>query len=405
MAVRTIENQHLAAARIEPAHFYTAVCHASPNISSVKWNNQRTAFTIDFNGSEQELDGLIDLLKQKIGRPIVNAAPAVTYVREADAAAATTSVWEDLCGTGMITDFGEGHVALGGLFLELVERLDSALRKIAAGLKAQPVQLPNMVPLTCLKQAGIFEQHPDQLFFATPLVSDVAAIENFQTAVKSNSNPSLKHYLSDPQYCLKTSACSFLYPMLKDRDFAQPAYFTMLGACTRHEAKGTNSLERLTEFNMREIVFLGNEQGAQEFQQFSLDLFRDLLEWFDLGGRIAQANDSFFISNYSRLRLMQLLGSEKFEAQVLLPGTNAEIAIGSFNHHRQFFSRRFGFSYSGAPAVTACIGFGLERLVYALFCRHGVESTNLPAMIDRFLEHSLEKQTRKGAYQTAACPK
>src|SRR5690242_10542941 len=153
MATRTIENQHLAAARIEPAHFYTAVCHASPHISSVKWNNQRTAFTIDFNGSDQELDGLIDLLKQKIGRPLVNSSPAVTYVHETDGAASAT-VWEDLCRTGMITDFGEGHVALGGLFLELVERLDAALRKIAAGLNAQPVQLPNMIPLTHIKQAG-----------------------------------------------------------------------------------------------------------------------------------------------------------------------------------------------------------------------------------------------------------
>jgi hypothetical protein len=155
---------------------------------------------------------------------------------------------------------------------------------------------------------------------------------------------------------------------------------------------------------MREIVFLGDEQGAQDFQHFSLELFQKILECFDLHGRIARANDSFFISNYSRLRLMQLLGSEKFEAQVLLPETNAEIATGSFNHHRQFFSRRFGFSCSGAPAVTACVGFGLERLVYALFCRHGIESTKLPAMIDRFLEHSLQKQTQKEAYQTAACP-
>jgi hypothetical protein len=155
---------------------------------------------------------------------------------------------------------------------------------------------------------------------------------------------------------------------------------------------------------MREIVFLGNEQGAQDFQHFSLDLFRDVLECFDLHGRITTANDSFFVSNYSRLRLMQLLGSEKFEAQVLLPETNAEIAIGSVNHHRQFFSRRFGLSYRGAPATTACVGFGLERLIYALFCRHGIASTELPAMIDRFLEHSVSKQTPKEAYKTAACP-
>jgi hypothetical protein len=397
MATKTIDNQDMFAARIEPAYFYTAVCHASPDVRSVKWNNQRTAFTIDFNGSEQELDGLIDLLKQKIGRAVVNTPPVVTYAREVEHARETTGAWEDLCKAGMIKDFGEGHVALSGLFLELVERLDSALRKIGDGLRTEAVQLPNLIPLSYVRQMGAFEQHPQQLFFATPFVSDIETIEKFQSDAKSNGSNvqnTVQDYLAKPEYCLKTSACSPLYPMLNGRAFEHPSYFTMLGACTRHEAKGTNALERLTEFSMREIVFVGDEDGAEEFQRFSIELFRDLIECFDLRAKIAKANDSFFVSNYSRYRLMQLLGSEKFEAQFLMPETDAELAIGSFNHHRRFFSQRFGLSYRGAPAVTACVGFGLERLVYSLFCQHGIESSKLQAMMNRFLEHSSNQRAK-----------
>lgn len=269
--------------------------------------------------------------------------------------------------------------------MELVERLDAELQEIAIRKGAQPIHLPNFIPLDYLKRIGSFDQYPHYVFFASPLVSDIERIEAFQ---KENGSGGAKvgSYLAAPEYCLKTAACSPLYPLLENKDFSAPVYYTTLGDCTRHEDKRATAFERLTEFRMREIVFVGDEAGAEEFYRFVLGIFRDLVEGFDLTARVCTANDSFFVSNYSKYRLTQLLGNDKFEARLSIPDTRAEIAFGSFNHHRYFFSQRFGFSYRGEPAASACVGFGLERLVYGILCQCGTERETLLALLDRFLQ-------------------
>jgi len=67
-----------------------------------------------------------------------------------------------------------------------------------------------------------------------------------------------------------------------------------------------------------------------------------------------------------------------------VPELNTAIAVGSFNHHRQFFSRRFHFSCRSEPAASACIGFGLERLVYAFLSQRGTDRAQLFDALEQF---------------------
>jgi seryl-tRNA synthetase len=240
--------------------------------------------------------------------------------------------------------------------------------------------LPGFIPLAYLQQLGSFEQYPHHLYFPSPLVADLERIEAFQQA--AGSEVEVGAYLSAPAYCLKASACAPLYPTIKNKEFQAYAYYTMLGACTRHEALNTTSFERLTEFQMREIVYIGDSDGDHDFRRFALGLCQNLIECFDLPAQITTANDSFFISNYSRFKLMQLLGHDKFEAKVLIADTGAEVAFGSLNHHRNFFGKRFGFRYRGETATSACVGFGLERLAYGILCRHGLQESRVFSMLD-----------------------
>lgn len=397
MVQHIITTQDLLAARIDPDYFYAVLSYSSPQVEALEWDTGRTCLTIRFAGEAAALTQLIERIKAKIGRSIVNKQPQEVYAHHPERGMPGGQVWEELLRAGMVTDFGKGHVAYRGPFLDLVQRLDAGLQRIAATQQAQAVQLPNFVPLDYLKQVGTFDQYPHYLFFVSPLRGDIDTIEAFQREGVAQTE-AIHHYLADPAYCLKTAACSLLYPTLAQQDFAQPSYYTMLGCCTRHEAKTATAFERLTEFQMREIVFVGDEPGAAEFQQFALDLFRDLIACFDLEACITTANDSFFVSNYSRYKLMQLLGNEKFEARLLIPATNADIACASFNHHRYFFSQRFAFSYRGEPAVTACMGFGLERLAYGILCQHGLDWPEVLERLDRFLElREVHPERRGGA--------
>ena len=48
------------------------------------------------------------------------------------------------------------------------------------------------------------------------------------------------------------------------------------------------------------------------------------------------------------------------------------IAVGSHNYHSDFFGRVFHADLeTGGPMHSVCVGFGLERWVYAFLQQHG----------------------------------
>jgi len=57
-------------------------------------------------------------------------------------------------------------------------------------------------------------------------------------------------------------------------------------------------------------------------------------------------------------------------------------ACCSFNYHTDKFAQVFGIhTAEGQVAHTACLGFGLERCVMALFRHHGFEPKEWPAPV------------------------
>jgi seryl-tRNA synthetase len=57
-------------------------------------------------------------------------------------------------------------------------------------------------------------------------------------------------------------------------------------------------------------------------------------------------------------------------------------AVSSFNYHGEKFGSAFGImTHDGQTAHTACLGFGLERVVMALFRTHGYDPKSWPASV------------------------
>jgi len=75
----------------------------------------------------------------------------------------------------------------------------------------------------------------------------------------------------------------------------------------------------------------------------------------------------------------------KYEVEVPLLGGRMT-AVASINLHRDFFSRNYDYRDSGGGhPFSACVGFGHERLAYALFCRHGAELGAWPEGVRAYL--------------------
>jgi hypothetical protein len=122
-------------------------------------------------------------------------------------------------------------------------------------------------------------------------------------------------------------------------------------------------------------------------------MFRLMILHFDLPASIELAHDSFFIAQHQQLRLAQVLGADKLELRALIAESGERIAVASLNRHRFFFSRRFGMTRNQQPASTACVGFGLERLVFAILSRHRACEAAVRAALDRWEWPALDDQT------------
>jgi seryl-tRNA synthetase len=75
---------------------------------------------------------------------------------------------------------------------------------------------------------------------------------------------------------------------------------------------------------------------------------------------------------------------QKLKFEVLVPVISLEkpTAVCSFNYHQEHFGHVFGIrTADDQVAHTACLGFGLERVVMALFKTHGFDPKSWPQAV------------------------
>ena len=98
------------------------------------------------------------------------------------------------------------------------------------------------------------------------------------------------------------------------------------------------------------------------------------------------ASDPFFGRGGKMMAANQK--EQKLKYEVLVPVNSVEdpTAVCSFNFHQQHFGETFSIlNPGGDTANTACLGFGLERVVMALFKAHGFDAERWPADVRRRL--------------------
>ncbi len=115
---------------------------------------------------------------------------------------------------------------------------------------------------------------------------------------------------------------------------------------------------------MREIVFIGPEEGAKEHLVRAKDAVTALCAELGLDVGLEVATDPFFDKNGGKAKMQRLFPVKE---EFVVDG----LAIGSVNYHRNFFGERCSIRAGGDLAHTSCLAFGLERWVHALTERFG----------------------------------
>ena len=133
-------------------------------------------------------------------------------------------------------------------------------------------------------------------------------------------------------------------------------------------------------------MFVGSEAFVLEARQKLIERMARFLSALHIEAGIETANDPFFANDSAMKSVFQNAHRLKYELLARIPHLGREIAIGSINLHTDFFGKAFDIRMAdGSVAHSGCVGFGYERLVYALFCQHGPELRSWPRELLEYL--------------------
>ena len=185
------------------------------------------------------------------------------------------------------------------------------------------------------------------------------------------------------QTLLSPAVCYHLYFSLADRPLPNGQLSaTAVGNCFRYEAINLSSLERMWNFTMREIIFVGSKDFVLENRESARQRMSKVFEEIGLAYRVESANDPFFIGEFRKQAAFQSAFQLKFEIRARLPFKEGTLAVGSYNYHQDFFGRHLNISLpDGSPAHTGCVAFGLERMAYAFLAQFGLDPQKWPAAV------------------------
>ena len=287
-------------------------------------------------------------------------------------------------------DYGKGQAAYQGPVLKLARLLNTKASELYAhAFGAQDGHFPALVDADTLHKCGYFDSHPNAVTFVGNMLEDFDAIEEFRRANSCSQGallPPQEHIHVDGM-CLNPAACFPCYPTLTGKSFEEGQAFTWLGRVFRYESRNISGLDRLYEFNVRELVFVGSDEYVRTCRRKSLQVVESLATYFDLDCRIQTATDPFFATVSAAKKFWQAAQEVKNEIKIPVIGADGEtkqMACGSINLHGDFFGRRFDFTDgSGKPAQTGCVGLGIERWVLAAFTQHGFDPARWPEAVRR----------------------
>lgn len=349
-------------------------------------NRQTVEFVID-DGSEELVPMIhrgIESVLESILSKNREFQPRVLGKRESSVPPSPTSPMEELVRRGEIHSFGPGRVGLGPMLVGLENRIDRDLLAVAKKLDAAQYRFPTVIGADVLHQCRYLQSFPQFVTLASHLSEDMENLNRFSREVSIGKHGLTvpDDSLAPPTTVLSPTVCFHVYSWLKDMELEAPRCVTALGHCHRYESKTMSGLERLWDFHMREIVFAGDGESAEQWWAACVDLCVSLLDSWNITYEIVSATDPFFVEGYSSVASYQAAFELKYEIRVPLPYSNGRtMAIGSINRHHDFFGKAMGFSQKGAPgnAHTACVGFGMERVVWAWLCTHGLNPDRWPS--------------------------
>ena len=296
----------------------------------------------------------------------------------------------ELLNRGEVSQEGTGIYSLGPLLTRLINFFELQFMALAESFGASPYRFPTLISARMLERVRYFSAFPHSLSFVTHLREDLDAIDQFAQSAACD-----EHGLNTPpqsfsriQALLSPAVCYHLYFSLADKPLpGGEVIATAVGSCFRYEAINLVSLERLWNFTMREVIFVGPKEFVLDNRETARQRMARFFEQIGLAYRVESANDPFFIGEFRKQAAFQSAFQLKFEIRASLPFKDSTLAVGSYNYHQDFFGRNLNITLpDGSPAHTGCVAFGLERMAFAFLAQFGLDPAGWPQPVQEAMQ-------------------
>jgi len=278
----------------------------------------------------------------------------------------------------------DGAYSFGNKLTKLINIFENKIIKIAKKLNANNFHFPSLISVDILDKVDYLKNNPHNIGFVTHLTEDLNKIEMFKKDIlkkEKTININKKNFYKI-KAMLSPTVCHHLYSMLSNTKLKQNLIATAQGHCFRYESKNMNFLDRLWNFTMREIIFVGSEKHVLKGLSITMKLIKEILDEFGLIYMIQSASDPFFGEMAGDKSLFQKAFKLKYEVRSKIPFNDTTIAIGSFNNSQDFFGKKLKITNkNGKPVHSGCIGFGNERFAYSFICQYGMNEKKWPSKI------------------------
>ena len=279
--------------------------------------------------------------------------------------------------TNQVMPLTFGSFGYKGHFLRNLNLLDERIQSIATDYGAIEELYPVLVDLEAMIQNGYLHAFPQHLFFVSSVREGAQGIDEVSSDAKMGNLNQIKHTLRRQNRLRAALAPTVCYNCFEARRSTKlqetPSIVTARNLVHRYESLNTTGLERLQSFNMREIVFFGSAEEVEtirsELKQQAINMSLNLGLYF----RVTEATDPFFALDAADKRLFQSLMKLKFEMQCFIPQTSKWLAVASFNVHGSHLSGIYDIHRISSSVYSGCVGFGLERLLFSIYCQRGMD--------------------------------
>lgn len=273
-------------------------------------------------------------------------------------------------------------------FSSLMRFLDYAfVSKIASRFPGvQEEHYPAVISTESLNKTNHFTSFPEHIHFVTHLREDLDIIEAFSQSIrtaggwKEHESLQLSETMIKPRFTMNPSTCYHCYEGLQNEVLEGDGItVTAISKCHRFESRNHTDFGRLLDFSMREIIFVGKPDYVKENRLKAIEYLKELAVEWQVDSLLEIANDPFFTNDFQVKASFQRNQEMKYELRLTIPHIKKSIACSSVNFHSNTFGNAFGISMGKRPAVTGCVGFGIERWAFAFLAQYGLNDTNWPA--------------------------